>query len=305
MTKALELAPAIEVNADYAYSYWQRGDFYLQIGWNYRVTIGYTNAMSSAEALNMAVADFTRAIELNQYKAEYYNARGLVYYQTGELDLATIDLEKFVTSSSGSDEIQYARQLLGQIAVAQLPQNPTYQENFSDPSSGWPIESYPDKEYAYEDGEYHIRVKATYNFVPWAWISDAGKFTDFALEIDARLVSGSSGSKYGVVFRVEDNDHFYRFMIREDGYYTVSKWDNDKWFTLQNWTKSDFINQGNSTNHLLVVCRGSQIKVYVNGYYLDTITDNSFTRGYVGVMVSSGETDVDAAFDNIKVYRLD
>jgi hypothetical protein len=178
-----------------------------------------------------------------------------------------------------------------------------YEDDFSNTISGWPQESYEEAEGRYENGEYHIHVKAR-EWKYFLWSSLTGSFTDFALEIDARLVSGPNGSAYGLVFRVQNADNCYGFLVRGDGYYQVARYRNKTWTNLQGWTKSAFVNQGNSTNHLKVVCQGSQIEVYVNGHHLVTVTDDSFVWGYVGMIVYTYEPDVHAAFDNIEVYSL-
>ena len=143
------------------------------------------------------------------------------------------------------------------------------------------------------------------DYSAWAWNKNAGRLTDFALEIDARPVSGSKECLYGVIFRFQDSDNLYRFLVSGDGYYLVGTKLNGVWTTLQSKTKSAFINQGNSTNHLKLVCQGTRIEVFVNGHHLTTLTDDSFAEGYVGVIVDTPEPDTRVAFDNIKVYSLD
>ena len=143
-------------------------------------------------------------------------------------------------------------------------------------------------------------MKDTY-WLAWAWTLGAGRFTDFALEVDARQVSESSGSGYGVIFRLENGDNFYSFELTGDGYYNLNKYLNGEWITLRALTRSDFINEGNGTNHLKVVCEGSQIQVYVNGHHLATVIDDSFVEGYVGVIAEAFGLDTHVAFDNIVV----
>jgi hypothetical protein len=181
-----------------------------------------------------------------------------------------------------------------------------YEDDFSDPRSGWPSESLEDREMIYQDDEYHILVK-NFDWAVCGWNRNTGLFTDFALEIDARLVSGPEGSCYGVIFRVQQTwaENYYRFLVSGDGYYLVGTKTNDVWTVLQDWKKSTFINQGNSTNHLKVVCQGSQIEVYVNGHHLTTLTDDSFAVGYVGMIVDTPEPTSHVAFDNIQVYSPD
>ena len=180
-----------------------------------------------------------------------------------------------------------------------------YEDDFSNPNSGWPRESTEEYECDFEDGEYHILVKA-FDMAAWVWNRDLGQLSDFALEIDARVISGSLKSGYGVVFRFKDTDNFYRFLVSGDGFYHVGKSIKGKWRNLgEQWTKSYFITMGYRINHLKVVCKGSQIEVYVNGHHLTTVTDDSFTEGYVGMIVEMPIRNSRVAFYNIKVYSLD
>ncbi len=77
------------------------------------------------------------------------------------------------------------------------------------------------------------------------------------------------------------------------------------WTELQRWTRSEYVEKGNSTNHLKMVCKGSQIEVYVNGHYLTAVTDSSFDSGYIGVILDASAGNTQVAFDNIKVYSPD
>jgi hypothetical protein len=183
------------------------------------------------------------------------------------------------------------------------PQLLIYEDDFSNRGSGWNEMSTLHGDFGYEDGEYHILVEDP-DYIAAAWNSRAGPFTDFAVEIDARLVSGPDESGYGLTFRVQNNVDFYSFMVTGNGYYHLAK-HNGEWVTLQAWTGSDFISEGSSTNHLMVVCRGTQIEVYVNGYHLATVTDDSFPDGSVGMVAYASGPDTLVAFDNIKVYSLD
>ena len=103
---------------------------------------------------------------------------------------------------------------------------------------------------------------------------------------------------------VDPTDAAKVFAATPDGAFVTTN-SGETWTNLHGWTESAFINQDNSTNHLKVVCQGSQIEVYANGHHLATVTDDSFAEGYVGVIVDTYEPDVRVAFDNIKVYSLD
>jgi hypothetical protein len=189
------------------------------------------------------------------------------------------------------------------LVVFLQQETPMYEDDFSNPASGWETSSSEKFDLYYEDGEYHVLCQAD---LPFRKCNiGAGQFTDFALEIDARLVSGPDESCYGVVFRFQDIYNLYSFLVWGDGRYQVETWLNDERTMLQGKTKSDFVNQGNNTNHLKVVCRGTQMEVYVNGHHLTTVTDDSFAKGYVGWIAQTTGANAHVAFDNIKVYRVD
>jgi len=177
-----------------------------------------------------------------------------------------------------------------------------YEDDFSNPGTGWLRHSDDQSEMDYEDGEYRVLGKEPGAHM--VWCQEAGQFGDFALEIDARLVSGTEQARYGLVFRLQDLDNFYSFLVSPSGYYLVQAWLNGVWTTMQAKTESAFIEQGNSKNHLEVICKGSQIALAVNGHSLATITDNSLTSGDVGMIVRTPAPNADVHFDNIRVFSI-
>ncbi len=159
-----------------------------------------------------------------------------------------------------------------------------YEDDFSNPNSGWTQSSAAEGEGYYRDGEFHGLVKM------WDWSArqfnrNAGRFKDFIMEEDIRLVSGPKDSAYGLIFRCQDDDNFYRFLISANGSYIIGARLDGKWTELQRWTVSPYINQDNGTNQLKVICKGSQIEVHVNGHHLTTVIDDSFADGYVGGII--------------------
>lgn len=130
-------------------------------------------------------------------------------------------------------------------------------------------------------------------------------FTDFTLELDARLLRGDLQGSYGVLFRVVAPNQFYRFDITGDGKYMVERHNPDGTWTrfVDDWTFSEAINQGvNATNRLRVDARERSITVYANGIVLLQISDNSYQSGAIaldaGTFISS---DLKVAFDNVVV----
>lgn len=176
-------------------------------------------------------------------------------------------------------------------------------EDFQDPSaSKFSAREDERKKFYFEGGEYHILAKEAHSGAAFGILTD---FSDFALEVDARFVDGPEKWVYGFMFRYQDRDNTYRYLTSYNGEYTLLKAVSGKWDTLVDWTWSPHIITGTGTNHLRVVCRGSEITMYVNGHYLDTITDHSLSAGKPGVHVGTfEEPNVHVAFDNLMVWSV-
>lgn len=150
-----------------------------------------------------------------------------------------------------------------------------------------------------ENGELNVIVEQA-NYVVWSRLQGY-EYGDLTVEVDARVVKGSGGN-YGLLFRVEDDDNFYRFVIGTDGRYRVMKLVNRSWSSIKSWTSSSAIKTGADTNRLKVVAQGTSITVYANGQELTTVTDSALARGEVALVAAAGSTaDFQVAFDNLEV----
>ncbi len=68
---------------------------------------------------DLAIADYNKAIELDQNDARYYYNRGIAYTHKGQYDLAIADFNKAIQFSANADLTQHATKML-----ANLTQNP-------------------------------------------------------------------------------------------------------------------------------------------------------------------------------------
>ena len=178
----------------------------------------------------------------------------------------------------------------------QLP----WSDDFSDPAGGWQAESDASAEVRCYEGVMRLLVKVPNRL---AWASAGREFSDFRLAVEATQVAGPDDNEYGVLVRMRDADHFYRFSISGDGYYLVSKYDGGAWEVLNgDWTSSDAIHLGAVTNLLEVVCRGATMTFLVNGVTLTQVEDSSYSRGDIGLYAGSFfEPGVEIHFDNLTV----
>lgn len=178
-----------------------------------------------------------------------------------------------------------------------------YQDDFSDPNSGWPVLDDWYHKLEYLSGEFHVltkRANSAVSFGPWSDIYA----TNFILEVDGRSDLGTYGLVFGERFYIEELVwEFYSFEIGPGDYWAIYRADGG-WSVLASGY-SPYITSG--MNHLKVVRQGSQIEAYVNGHLLSTVTDSSFLGSRkVGLMAGAGDTaPVDAYFDNFAVCPVD
>jgi hypothetical protein len=146
------------------------------------------------------------------------------------------------------------------------------------------------------------------NLIQYAMLTEP-TFSNFVLEVEARLVNGSLNSTYGVMFRMHGPEEFYRFEITGDGMYLIERHDlHGGWYRFtDDWRDTVAINQGpGATNILKVVANGPKIAVYVNDTLLEEVIDDSYSAG--NIALDAGTFDgggIQVSFDNLAVYPPD
>jgi len=195
--------------------------------------------------------------------------------------------------------------LLSSVACegGQAPTSGDFTDDFSDPASGWEAESDSSAEVGYHEGSMRVLV-ALPNCLAWA--SAGRNFSDFHLTVEASQVAGPDDNEYGVLVRMQDADHFYRFSISGDGYYLVNKYDGEEWTVLSDdWSPSDAIHRGAATNVLEVICQGATMTFRVNDVQLVQVEDRDYSQGDIGLYAGSFfDSGVEVHFDNLVVTGL-
>jgi pSer/pThr/pTyr-binding forkhead associated (FHA) protein len=175
-----------------------------------------------------------------------------------------------------------------------------YSDDFNDSGTGWGEAFEPDTIRQYGGSRYHMIAKESDVFT---WSKSGRDFTDFVIEVDATQEQGPSNNSYGVLFRSQDDEHFYRFGISGDGFYFLDRFVGDDWTPIIDWTESPYINRGQASNLLKITCAESQITLHVNDQHLATVTDDSYDHGDIGLFAASfAEPNVHITFDNLKIW---
>lgn len=176
-----------------------------------------------------------------------------------------------------------------------------FQDDFSNPSSGWKRVVADDGVTDYHNGSYRIFVDTINTDV---WSNPGLKFNDAVIEVEATKAGGDDNNDFGVICRYQNSDNFYFFVISSDGYYGIGKVLNGKQMLIgmESMLPTEVIKQGNATNFIRSECVGSVLRLSVNGELLAETEDSSFTTGDVGLLAGSFDVPgTDIRFDNFAV----
>jgi hypothetical protein len=191
----------------------------------------------------------------------------------------------------------------GSVSNQPQPGGILFQDDFSDPSSGWDKVNVSDGVTDYTDGVYRIYVNTSNTDV---WSNPGLSFTDARVEVDATKVDGADDNDYGVICRYQDSENFYFFVVSSDGYYGIGKVvaGKQQLIGVDSMPPSEVIKKGNDTNHLSAECVGSSLSLSVNDQSLAQYDDTEFTSGDVGLIAGTFDTTgVDIHFDNFVVSK--
>lgn len=176
-----------------------------------------------------------------------------------------------------------------------------FDDDFSDPNSGWEIGDYPGGSVGYKSGTYFVTSVGEGTTM---WGVAGRTFSDVVIRVDATQISAptNDNNDYGVVCRLQENADGYYLLISGDGLFSILLAEGESFTPLVDWTESDVINQGNRTNSIAAVCDGSSLALYVNGEQLATTSDSTFRSGDIALTATSYESEMtEVQFDNLEV----
>jgi hypothetical protein len=165
-----------------------------------------------------------------------------------------------------------------------------FQDDFSDPDSGWDRVQGSSGMADYDLGGYRIQVNQE-NFDILA--TPGRNYQDTSVEVNAVKIGGPDENDFGIVCRYQDPENFYFFVISSDGFWGIGIEINGQELQLVGMTDMQFsrlIQQGEATNQIRADCSGNRLTMYVNGRILESVTDNRLDFGDVGLIAGAFDT---------------
>ncbi len=179
--------------------------------------------------------------------------------------------------------------------------SPLYQDDFSDPGSGWSKGKDNASLIDYVAGGLRIYIRESHA----ARVSTPGlSFKDAQIEVDATRLTGPENNSFGVVCRFQDKNNFYFFQISSDAYYGIGKYKDGKLSLIgtSQMQSNDAI--ARASNHVRADCTGDILRLFVNGRKIGEARDQDFSTGDVGLIAGTFEAaGTDIYFDNFTVIK--
>ena len=189
------------------------------------------------------------------------------------------------------------------VTVSNGDPSTLFEDDFSDPTSGWTESDETLVTREYRNGEYRVLVKDDYRA---AFSAAPGVLcTNCGVEVDARFATGVYET-LGILFGITDLWDTYLYEVSATGWFRLRMYKDGQWATLLDWTASPDLLLGMGTNHLRVVRNSNNIVLFANGTRLITLQDAQLTGQLrVGLVATSGaSTPVDARFDNFRAFSV-
>ena len=174
-------------------------------------------------------------------------------------------------------------------------------DDFGSSSSGWSEQDTATGFSGYRNGQYVIEVHEP-NYDIWSNY-DVEQFSDVIMAVDVSLIQSANGTGgFGVMCRYVDNANYYKLEVDEDGYFIIYKYLAGEFISLYDWdTLSSLRNK--TAWHLSASCIGNELSLAVDGVVIASVTDDSFSRGYLGLVGGVfDDPGIVVSFDNLTVY---
>ena len=172
-----------------------------------------------------------------------------------------------------------------------------FEDDFSDPNSGWGNWEDATSAIGYAEGEYSILVHegqaGTTSFL-------TGSHADVQVQATIRLASGSALS--GLACRTNEEESGYAGLVFGSAFGLFLMTDRLEPLAIGSFDPN--LAQAGQDIQLTLICAGSDLALFVNGTQVGAARDDSFTQGGVGFIIISQEPETEVLFDDFLLREL-
>lgn len=183
------------------------------------------------------------------------------------------------------------------------------QDDFSK-SDQWGTITEADHSVEYDGEALRMQVLQQKNWFLWTTPNDE-TYKNIHVEVTATNNDGESTTAFGIMCRQQEADgSYYYFAITPAGEYVIAlakAGETDLFLTNDDqWGRSDLIKQSKDSYRIGADCGNGALALYVDGQLIDSVSDNTYSSGIVGLITWSGEnvSTADVTFDDFIVTPL-
>jgi hypothetical protein len=189
-------------------------------------------------------------------------------------------------------------------------QNVVYQDDFSNDNSGWGTGSDANKVVQYTNDTLEFQVLKAEDMVYSG--PNETDYKDIHIEVTATPNNTDKNSYFGILCDQQvTSDAFYYGAITPAGQYAIAKAavaEDDVFLTGGNNWKTSKLIPVNASSYTIGFDCGSDgtLTLYVNGKQIDSVTDTTYTDGYIGLFAASDKkaNSADVNFSNYVATSL-
>jgi len=180
------------------------------------------------------------------------------------------------------------------------------EDDFS--SEDWGTGTDADSSVEYLNEALNMSVYKDYWFV-WSYPNDED-YENIHIEVTAKNDSTDSTGAFGIICNLNSvTDTSYYFAVTGAGEYAIGRYTLTDDILLTNdgqWGTSDAIVSGAASYRIGADCGNGTLTLYVDGQQVDSVNDDYYTSGNVGLFTWSGEelNGTDVTFDDFVVTKL-
>src|SRR5215216_2335851 len=183
--------------------------------------------------------------------------------------------------------------------------NVLYQDDFTNPATGWPEEKFDNYFIGYHEPEYyHVEITGA-NYKTSVFEPEKQSFGDVTIEMKVLTVSAKTAAEgdfnYGIVFR-RSGDQYYAFTIspRTKKWYVLKSSPNQLAILKEGTEES--IHDLDVDDTLRVDAQGSDFFFHINDRPVDQVSDPDYASGEVGLYVQTFDSPgVHIHFDSLAI----
>jgi hypothetical protein len=182
------------------------------------------------------------------------------------------------------------------------------EDDFAGSDTNWGTNTSADSSVEYSNEMLNIFVITDFYFV-WSTPNDED-YENIHVEVTANNDSTDPTAAFGIICNLQITDTSYYFAVTGAGEYAIGKYTllGDELLTNNGeWGESDAITSGADSYRIGADCGNGMLALYVDGQQIDSVSDDTYATGNVGLFAWSGEevNGTNVSFDDFVVTNLE